>query len=229
MKPTTSTRSSGFTLIELLVVIAIIGILASLLLPSLTQAKSKAHNAECLNRLRQIGVGMKTWAHDNRDRFPWQMTVAEGGTKDTGEWIDHFRLASNHISTPTILYCVTDREPLPDTRARKAAISWATVTPDQNISYFAGTASQETHAQTIVAGDRNVIGGGGGDDITWNKFLGDSIDANWQENMHRNRGNILMADGSSVATTALTLRETINSAMTSGILEVKFSKPQTVQ
>lgn len=60
-------NSAAFTLIELLVSIAIIGILASLLLSSLSRAKGKSVQAGCLNNLRQIGVGMTVYAGDNQD------------------------------------------------------------------------------------------------------------------------------------------------------------------
>jgi prepilin-type N-terminal cleavage/methylation domain-containing protein/prepilin-type processing-associated H-X9-DG protein len=60
----------AFTLIELLVVIAIIGILAALLLPTLSSARQRAWTTQCNSNLRQIGLGMKMFADDNNELYP---------------------------------------------------------------------------------------------------------------------------------------------------------------
>lgn len=68
--------------IEIMAVLAIIALLAAMLLPALSKAKSKAQRISAVNNLKQIGLASRQWAIDNSDRMPasFEDMKAELGT-----------------------------------------------------------------------------------------------------------------------------------------------------
>jgi prepilin-type processing-associated H-X9-DG protein/prepilin-type N-terminal cleavage/methylation domain-containing protein len=60
----TAIWNPAFTLIELLVVVVIIALLASLLLPALSQTKTQAKSIACRSNLRQLGIQLAIYVHD---------------------------------------------------------------------------------------------------------------------------------------------------------------------
>ena len=87
----------GFTLVELMTVVAIIGILTSILLPSLAAVRAKARRIGCINNLQQMGKASMLYADDDsRGRF--SNTYSDGD--DNLNW-----LYPNYISVLNTFIC----------------------------------------------------------------------------------------------------------------------------
>jgi len=254
MKAKATPHAQGFTLIELLVVIAIIAILAALLLPALGGAKKKARDTECINHLRQVGVGLRLWAND-QGQFPWSIPVVDGGSLGSFDWTDHFRAASNELITPKVLYCPTDKDrssvaslntgmngmaaitPIMAAATGSGVNPWAALDGDRHISYFVGLSADESKPQTILAGDRAIGSGAGGNVLSYTPANGSSIDVYFEGGqMHSSNGGdfgkgfLVLSDASVHAATTYQFREYITTALTSGgSTNVVLSLPHGVE
>lgn len=99
------TRVMGFTLVELLVVIAIIGILASMLLPALSNARRKVKSIYCANNLKQVGLGFTSYNNDFDGFFPpFDLTLLTGTSNAVWNW-GWMMHELKYLPVPAMLVC----------------------------------------------------------------------------------------------------------------------------
>jgi prepilin-type N-terminal cleavage/methylation domain-containing protein len=110
---------AGFTLVELLVVIGIIGVLISILLPSLNKAREAANRAACLSNLRQVGQMMHLYAAD----YKGQVSLGTRGNVYQENYVIRYTQPDLYISwgpyfkanlmkAPKVMYCPTSTQDL---------------------------------------------------------------------------------------------------------------------
>lgn len=61
-----SSRKSGFTLVEIMIVVSIIGLLATMAIPSLLNARVKSQQKVCISNLFNIDAAKQQWALDSK-------------------------------------------------------------------------------------------------------------------------------------------------------------------
>ena len=194
-----SRNHRAFTLTELLVVIAIIAILAAMLLPVLAKSKGKAQRISCVSNIKQVGLGILLWAHDQEGKYPWLVSPTNGGSYSLDKAWQHFAVISDELVTPKVLHCPSDK-------VRQTAESFGgpngfTNLGNAALSYAVGTEATEGNASMHIAVDRNISGRDNRlchianvpTATTLNPFNGGT---GWTAETHPTEGNMAMVDGS---------------------------------
>ena len=194
-------RISAFARRELVTLVTVLSVLGCLGWLELSKARTRAKAICCNCNLKQIGLAFRTWALDHHKTNPMDVPTALGGTREylaSGEVFRHFLVMSNELSTPRILVCPKDR--------RVAVSDWGTLA-NNNLSYFVGFVTNAENPQMFLSGDRDLTNGALLSDrvlaLTTNSLAG------WRGNIHREFGNIALADGSVQALSTARLRDAL--------------------
>ncbi len=120
MSAKTVHKRSGFTLIELLVVISIIGLLVSILVPSLSQAKWQAKVGKCQAGLHVIGVAVQSYMTSYGMDAPWPFNNGKRDGPAEGSFGRAFRTTNHEGNTPAnpaealMSDLMADKAPIPE-------------------------------------------------------------------------------------------------------------------
>jgi hypothetical protein len=185
----------ALTLVEVLVVIVVAVCFMGLLLLGLADPKATAQRINCFSNLKAGDCAFWLWAGDNNQRYPMELSINDGGAREwlmAGNVAEVFRVMSNELCTPKILFCPADN--------RVCATNWSQFN-NLHLSYFLGvdapcrfnTNVPAARLSLFLYGDRNLNSGARpGNGIVQ---LTPGANIRWTTEMHKYQGNICLANG----------------------------------
>lgn len=144
------------------------------------------------------------WAGDHNDQYPMAVSTNLGGTLEYASSGPHafrtFRVMSNELNTPKILFCPAESDRW-RTPATTFAFGGSAPPPEEmffdsntHLSYFVAPIADESNPARLLVGDHNLTNGTRVANyqllVSSNRLTG------WTAEMHREQGNIGIADGS---------------------------------
>lgn len=182
-------RNQALTVPEVLFVVLVLLFLIAMFWPILFRAHIRS-GPNCISNLKQVQLSFRIWAGDNNDKFPMEVSVANGGTMglNNGQnaWINFF-VMSNELSTPKVLICPSDRDhPFAGTNFYDIY---------NKVSYGVFLDADRAYPQRLLSSDDNFATNG----VPLNPGLyevSSSARVTWTAKRHIHVGNIGFADGS---------------------------------
>jgi prepilin-type N-terminal cleavage/methylation domain-containing protein len=153
LKPVPTTAGLGFTLIELLVVVAVIALLLSILIPSLSKARSIAYRLKCASNLMQIDIAVRLYLEGNNDTYPCDACdpLPNGFWLWMGRgwrsFVEPYLGGNIDANNPSVLLCPQDRTAPQKYESTSYAYSMAFYHSPGQIDNLVCT---ETHAEQLV-------------------------------------------------------------------------------
>ena len=219
MKKSKVRNQAGFTRTELAVVIIVLVVLLAMALPGLQRAHQKVARISCLSRLEQLGIAYRTFANNTGDRYHAFTSVTNGGWREllagtnagAFVWTNFVAMADIVGQSTYVAACPTDE------RKKAKSFGRADFNDNSHVSYFVGADANDTHPQSLLAGDRNLGPGTVPDpEYGYSPKNGQGNDVIikgpvcWSLKMHSagnplGSGNILLGDGSGQQTDSRSL------------------------